>query len=437
MKTKLIAILLAVIMIVCAMPFTAYAVAPSTLADMIAGTIGSGKETYYIASDLTVSVDTVVPDGFTLYVMYGVKLTLNARLIVNGVLINFGTIVNPARLIAGSGEVYNFYGTTAYDPYYYYLFYQTYGYYPDSCYGNNYPNYPYNPYNPYNPGCYPVNDNTNGYSYYWYLYMLMNGYYSPNMWDYISGGQYWSYYTCGVPYANVMSGSTVAFNTPVTLTCTTPGAAIYYTTDGSTPDVNSTLYTSPILVNKSNMTIKAIAAKSGLTNSPVVMFAYKTKTVLSFTDLGNYAATLTPSLITLVQAKVISDSTALNPNGSISYDELMAWFGAVGIDTTKALISEAYITDKTALSFEDFAYISYRVLVKTPSVLSSPKFSSSDTLGRLKYGSEVTVTPSMLRASVMSMVEAKLFYGSDFHPKAAATRAYAFYMLAQVYDTIH
>ena len=52
----------------------------------------------------------------------------------------------------------------------------------------------------------------------------------------------------------------------VTLTCATDGASIYYTTDGSAPDENSTLYSEPITLTET-ATIKAVAVKSGMNPS--------------------------------------------------------------------------------------------------------------------------------------------------------------------------
>ena len=59
----------------------------------------------------------------------------------------------------------------------------------------------------------------------------------------------------------------------VTLSDTTPGAAIYYTTDGSTPTTQSTFHTIPITV-ASNTTIKAIAVVPGWINSPLATNTY-------------------------------------------------------------------------------------------------------------------------------------------------------------------
>lgn len=73
--------------------------------------------------------------------------------------------------------------------------------------------------------------------------------------------------------ASVASGSAVAAGTTVTLTSATEGATIYYTTDGTTATVLSNVYTGPIVVNK-DMTINAIAKKSGMKTSSMSTFTY-------------------------------------------------------------------------------------------------------------------------------------------------------------------
>lgn len=64
-----------------------------------------------------------------------------------------------------------------------------------------------------------------------------------------------------------ISGSTA------TISCSTSGATIYYTTNGNTPTTSSTQYSSPITLS-SACTIKAIAIKSGMTNSSVTSKSY-------------------------------------------------------------------------------------------------------------------------------------------------------------------
>ena len=61
--------------------------------------------------------------------------------------------------------------------------------------------------------------------------------------------------------------------TGVTLACTTEGAAIHYTIDGTEPTAESALYTEPIVINEAT-TVKAIAVKDGMEASSVVTAEY-------------------------------------------------------------------------------------------------------------------------------------------------------------------
>jgi len=61
----------------------------------------------------------------------------------------------------------------------------------------------------------------------------------------------------------------------VTITCSAPGATIYYTTNGSTPSSSSELYTAPVLLIADNTTVlKSIAVRNGWTNSNVTSGVY-------------------------------------------------------------------------------------------------------------------------------------------------------------------
>ena len=71
----------------------------------------------------------------------------------------------------------------------------------------------------------------------------------------------------------------------VTISCTTSGATIYYTTDGTTPTTSSSVYSSPIAISETT-TVKAMAAKSGMTNSSVATATY---TITQLTEITTIA----------------------------------------------------------------------------------------------------------------------------------------------------
>lgn len=74
------------------------------------------------------------------------------------------------------------------------------------------------------------------------------------------------------PIASPAAGAVTA-GTSVTLTTTTEGATIYYTLDGTTPDMTSDVYTGPIPVSAA-VTIKAIAVLEGYDPSTALSAAY-------------------------------------------------------------------------------------------------------------------------------------------------------------------
>lgn len=74
------------------------------------------------------------------------------------------------------------------------------------------------------------------------------------------------------PTASPAAGA-VAVGTTVELSTTTPGAKIFFTTDGTTPGMSSDLYTGPITISAA-VTIKAIAVVDGKDPSAVLTAAY-------------------------------------------------------------------------------------------------------------------------------------------------------------------
>ena len=78
--------------------------------------------------------------------------------------------------------------------------------------------------------------------------------------------------TVATPAFSVASGA-VNSGTSVTISCSTEGAKIYYTTDGSDPTASSTEYTEAISVTEA-VTLKAIAVKDGMNDSVVASVSY-------------------------------------------------------------------------------------------------------------------------------------------------------------------
>jgi hypothetical protein len=110
-------------------------------------------------------------------------------------------------------------------------------------------------------------------------------------------------YTINIPAATPVfspAGGTYTSVQTVSMSDTTAGASIYYTTDGSTPTASSTHYSSPLTVS-TTQTIKAIAVASGFTNSAVAAASFTLNLTPAPTPMfspagGTYNATQTVTI---------------------------------------------------------------------------------------------------------------------------------------------
>ncbi len=127
------------------------------------------------------------------------------------------------------------------------------------------------------------------------------------------------------PVSSPAPGSYLGSQT-VTLGTSTAGATIRYTTNGATPDSQSAVYSSPLLVAAST-TVKAIAIKSGMSSSFVLNATYS---IGSFTSNGEWqnasipaqAGAFTCSFDVVPSAAGIDAVTGISSTAALSYPEL-------------------------------------------------------------------------------------------------------------------
>jgi hypothetical protein len=122
-------------------------------------------------------------------------------------------------------------------------------------------------------------------------------------------------YTINLPAATPtfsLAGGTYTSSQSVTISDTTPGAIIYYTTNGTTPTTSSTVYTGAIAVSASE-TLSAIASATGYSSSPVASATY---TINNTTQATAPAFSVAGGTYNSAQTITMTDTT---PGASIYY----------------------------------------------------------------------------------------------------------------------
>jgi hypothetical protein len=177
----------------------------------------------------------------------------------------------------------------------------------------------------------------------------------------------------------------------VTISDGTPGAIIYFTTDGTTPTTSSTVYAGAITVS-STETLQAVATASGLSNSTVAIAAYTigapaTATPSFSPPAGTYA---------VAQAVTVSDATAgaivyYTTDGTAPTTSSKVYAGTIKVTSTETLRAIASASGNSTSAVASATYTIDGL---------APSFNITGTAVSLSPGAEtgnastISITPS-------------------------------------------
>ncbi len=162
--------------------------------------------------------------------------------------------------------------------------------------------------------------------------------------------------TVATPALSSPSG-TYSSGQTLQITDTTPGAVIFYTTNGSTPSTTSTQYTGPITISSSE-TIKVLAAETGYVTSAVASATYTIGT-------GQVTAAPAFSLATgsyaTAQSVTITDATAgaviyYTTDGSTPSTSSAVYTSPILVSSTETLSARAVAPGITASTVTTATY---------------------------------------------------------------------------------
>lgn len=129
--------------------------------------------------------------------------------------------------------------------------------------------------------------------------------------------------TVATPVFNPESGAELKAGEKITITTETEGAEIRYTTDGTEPTAESTLYTEEGIEFTEDVTIKAIAVKEGMLDSDVATASYtlyiegSAKATFDFTDPStlNPAPEIPTETTTQIKLNAKNNNNVFTSNG--------------------------------------------------------------------------------------------------------------------------
>lgn len=207
-----------------------------------------------------------------------------------------------------------------------------------------------------------------------------------------------SVYNCQVGCAMPVltpAGGTYAVAQTVSMSSTTTGATIYYTTDGSTPTTSSKKYSASITVN-ANQTINAIAVKSGLSNSDVASESYIIAPVLPTPTMSPSAGNYTTAQNVTLSCSTSGVSIRYTIDGSTPDLTSPIYSSSINITSPTTInaiaVKSGYTNSAVATGF-------YNVLLPVAAPVFSPQ------AGNYNTTQSVSITSSTAGASIYYTID--------------------------------
>ncbi len=216
-----------------------------------------------------------------------------------------------------------------------------------------------------------------------------------------------------------LSAGTYTSTQTVTITDATTGAAIYYTTDGSTPTTASTLYSGSISVSTTE-TVDAIATAAGYSNSAVASAAYTITRPAASPIFSPQAGTYTST-----QTVIITDATPgaaiyYTTDGSTPTTASTLYPGSISVATTETISA---IATATGYTISPVASVTYTI---TPPA-AMPVFSPS--AGTYTSIQSVAITDATAGATI--------YYTADGSTPTTASTPYSGSLSVSATETLN
>jgi len=166
-----------------------------------------------------------------------------------------------------------------------------------------------------------------------------------------------SFTDTATPQIKPGTGTYTAFQT-VTITDSTPGAVIYYTTDGTTPTFSSPVYSGAITVSAASETIQAIAVAENYLNSKPASATYTLNLATAATPVislaaGTYATSQPVTITDATSGAIIYYTT----NGDTPTTSSTQYYGQFNVSSSETVQAIAVATNYFPSAVASASYI--------------------------------------------------------------------------------